>query len=138
VTRRHLLVLGTSAVYALALAAIAFWPTHVDRNVDVLDLPAARWVRELGLSPRAVYAVIEFSANITLFVPLGVLAMLLSARVTWRRAVLVGLVVSGGIEVVQAVARPERTANVSDVVANVVGAALGTGVVMWWRGRSSR
>jgi VanZ family protein len=135
VTRRHLLVLGTSAVYALALAAIAFWPTHVDRNVDVLDFSAARWVRDHGMSPDVVYAVIELGANVALFVPFGVLAMLLSVRVTSVRAVLAAAAVSGAIEVVQALARPERTATISDVVANVLGAAVGAGAVAGWRRR---
>jgi glycopeptide antibiotics resistance protein len=134
VTRR-LLVLGTSAAYALILAVIAFWPTHVDRNVDVLDFSAVRWIHDHGMSPHVVYAVIELSANIALFVPFGALAMLLTVRATWPRTVVAAAAVSGLIEVVQAVARPERTASISDVLANVLGAAVGAGAVACWRRR---
>ncbi len=126
-------------IYGVALLAIGLWPTHVDRNVDVLDSPPARWLQDRGISPDGAYALIEMSANVALFLPLGVLAMMLFPRLTWTRTVLTALLVSGLIELLQALARPGRTANATDVLANALGAAMGAALVLGWRSwRSSR
>ena len=106
------------ALYAAALALIAFWPTPVDRGATGLLREIARVV------PLLSYDVVEFTANIALFVPLGVLLALPLPRL--RVLVLpIALVVTSAIEVGQAVFLAERTASVRDVVANTAGAALG-------------
>lgn len=133
-TRRLRLVLLAASVYGVALLLIAAWPTHVDENLDVLNTAPATWLIDHGLPPNRTYELIETSANVLLFVPFGVLLMLGSLRMTWLRVAAVGLVVSAGIEILQAVALPGRTANVDDVVANTLGAAIGAlGVVLWRR-----
>ncbi|MEJ7634789.1 VanZ family protein [Aeromicrobium sp.] len=119
-----------AAVYGLALGAIAFWPTHVDQGVSVFDTAPGRWLLARGLTYEPTYDALEVSSNVAMFVPLGVLAMMVSRRMTWPRAVLVALVVSGAIELVQAIARPGRTADPQDVIANAAGAALGAGIVL--------
>lgn len=68
---------------------------------------------------------IEFSANILLFVPLGFLLTLL-LRHHWY-GVLLALVLSAGVEVAQIVI-PSRQPSLRDIVANVLGAALGAGL----------
>ena len=106
------------ALYAAALALIAFWPTPVDRGATGLLREIARVV------PLLSHDVVEFTANIALFVPLGVLLALALPR---RRVLVlpIALVVTSAIEVGQAVFLAERTASVRDVVANTAGAALG-------------
>ena len=106
------------ALYAAALALVAFWPTPVDRGATGLLREIARVVPVLS------YDVVEFTANIALFVPLGVLLALALPR---RRALVlpIALVVTSAIEVGQAVFLTERTASARDVVANMAGAALG-------------
>lgn len=106
------------ALYAAALALIAFWPTPVDRGATGLLREIARVV------PLLSYDVVEFTANIALFVPLGVLLALALPR---RRVLVlpIALVVTSAIEVGQAVFLAERTASVRDVVANTAGAGLG-------------
>lgn len=136
--RRLRLVLLAAALYGVALLLIAAWPTHVDENVNVLNSAPARWLIDLGIAPHNTYRLIEASANVVLFVPFGVLLMLASLRVTWLRAVGVALVVSCGIEILQAVALPGRTANAGDVAANVLGAAIGASGVRIWRAVARR
>ena len=136
--RRLRLVLLAAALYGVALLLIAAWPTHVDENVDVLNTAPARWLIDRGIAPHNTYRVIEAAANVVLFVPFGVLLMLASLRLTWLQAVGVALVVSSGIELLQAVALPGRTANAGDVAANVLGAAVGASGVVIWRAVARR
>lgn len=109
--------------YVAVLAGIAFWPTHVDADAR----PFLASITEL--IPWLSYGVIEFTANILLFVPLGVLCTL----VLRRRAVLVvpiALLVTVAIEAGQALLLPDRTAALSDIIANVAGAAVGQLLVL--------
>jgi len=72
--------------------------------------------------------------NIGAFVPLGVLAPLLSPRWrSWPRALLLGLLVSGMVEVTQlglslAMGFPWRVADVDDLLLNTLGTLIGFGV----------
>ena len=69
--------------------------------------------------------VLEFCANIVLFVPAGVLAACwLPPRARWA-AIPVGLALSGIIESIQAIWLVERIPDVRDLVANTLGAAIG-------------
>ena len=117
-------------LYLVILAAIAFWPTHVDERMG----PFLRWVT------RAIswltYDRIEFAANIALFVPFGVLLMLI---LNHRYLVLpIALVATVGIETVQSFMGGRRTPSFTDVVANTAGACVGmliVALVQWLRGR---
>ena len=61
-------------LYGISLAMIALWPVPVDQG-------AAGFLRRVGrVLPILTYPRIEFSANILLFVPLGVLLMLILRR----------------------------------------------------------
>ena len=108
----------------MALLGIAIWPHHIDGS---LGLSILRW-----------YATLEFVANIVLFVPFGALATLSSPRMRWRWAVLGGVLVSGLVELVQATLLPGRTGSLQDVVANTLGAAIGSGLVLGLRRTEGR
>ncbi|KAA9154531.1 VanZ family protein [Microbacterium lushaniae] len=113
---RPLLVVALLA-YIVVLAVIAFWPTHVDRDAgDLLDAIQRAF-------PWATYRRIEFTANIALFAPFGLLATLLLR--SWPLALGLGVTASLAIEFVQEVALPGRTASALDVLANSVGTAVG-------------
>ncbi len=72
--------------------------------------------------------------NIGAFVPLGVLAPMLSPRWrSWSRALLLGLLASGLVEATQLVASlamgfPWRVADVDDLLLNTLGTLIGFGV----------
>ena len=86
--------------------------------------------------PWLTYGVIEFCANILLFVPFGVILAL--ALPTRRRLVLpIALAVTVVIELGQAVLLTQRTPSLRDVLANFLGAAVGLLAVLvieWIRG----
>lgn len=110
-------------LYSGALALIAFWPTPVDRGAaGLLDAitRAAPWL---------TYDLIETTANVLLFVPLGILSALVLPR---RRALVVplALLATLAIETGQALLLAQRTPSLRDVVANVLGAAIGLAIVV--------
>jgi VanZ family protein len=113
-------------LYVGALLLIAFWPTPVDRGVDVVNSWPVRWLESSFGVPRPTgYDIVQTSANVVLFLPLGWLAVALR-RLSWWQVTAAGFVASVGIELGQAWLRPERFATVSDVVANTSGALLGS------------
>lgn len=128
--RSRWLLLATGA-YALALALIGLWKTPVDRGVPVTSFAPVRWTADLfGLDPYQAYSAVESSANVVLFVPLGVLVLLWWPRWGWLHAVGLAFATTVTIEVLQQVLRPERFASLSDVVANTLGGAIGGALVV--------
>jgi VanZ family protein len=122
IPRDRLLVFALLAVYAVALALVAFWPHHVDRDAGPLLDAITR------LLPWATYEVVEFVSNIVQFLPLGALLAVVLRRRPWV-AVAAGLGASIVIETVQGLLLPGRTASALDVFANTLGTALGVGAV---------
>ncbi|GAB3630711.1 hypothetical protein GCM10027421_00640 [Microbacterium shaanxiense] len=121
-TRWHIITV-CAVVYAVALLLVAFWPVPVDTSAAKL----LGWVTEHF--PVLTYRRIEFAANILLFVPFGALLALLMPEMRYLVLPL-GLLVSGGIEIGQAVFLSARFATYSDVIANVAGACIGLVLVV--------
>ncbi|GAA1982609.1 hypothetical protein GCM10009777_15490 [Microbacterium pumilum] len=112
-----------AAGYGLALILIAFWPTPVDRPARGLLWSISEAV------PWLTYDVIEFGANVLLFVPLGILlALALRSRRGWVMPI--ALAVTVLIESGQALFLAERTASIRDVIANSLGAGIGLALVL--------
>lgn len=126
---RHLML--AAAFYGLLLALVGLWPHRMDENLDVGGSAPVRWmVDHLGMTPAQGYTLVEFSANVALFVPLGALAITLLPGMRWRWCVLLGLIVSAAVEIAQDLALPNRTASPRDVLANGIGVALGSGIAV--------
>jgi VanZ like family len=108
-------------LYGISLAMIALWPVPVDSG-------AGGFLRRVtDLVPVLTYARIEFSANILLFVPLGVLLMLI---LRGRYLILpIAFVVTVAIECSQALLLDKRTPSVLDIIANIAGACIGIVIV---------
>lgn len=110
------------AAYGIVLALIAFWPVPVDRGAESLLRDVTRAV------PLLSHGVVEFCANVVLFIPLGVLLALTLRRRVWVMPI--ALVVTVAIETGQALFLAERTPSLGDVVANLSGAGLGIALVL--------
>ena len=120
-------------IYAISLTLIAYWPVPVDAG-------AGRFLRVVTrVLPALTYPRIEFSSNILLFVPLGVLLMLILRR---RHLILpIAIVVTVAIECAQELMLDKRTPSVLDIIANTAGACIGVlivAVVESMRSRSVR
>ncbi|MBG6213276.1 MAG: VanZ family protein [Cryobacterium sp.] len=130
--RRHRLLrrvaLWIALAYIAVLALVAFWPTPVDSGAHGSISSIVLWLHAHGIPAWLDYAVIEFSANIALFIPVGLLVVVLAGARHWWLGSVVGAGVSCAIEFGQLVFLPERFAAVNDVIANSLGALLGTAV----------
>jgi VanZ family protein len=120
-------------VYGISLALIALWPVPVDSGAGGLLRRVTR------VLPALTYARIEFSANILLFVPLGVLLMLILRR---RYLILpIAIATTVAIECSQGLLLDKRTPSLLDIIANTAGACVGmliVAAVESWRGRAVR
>jgi hypothetical protein len=122
---RRLVVRLVLAIYAAAVAVIAFWPVPVDQGIRVGVLRFAGIMRRNGLIGLQ-YEHIEFTANLLMFIPLGLLLTLaLRPRAARWVPPVACFAASALIELVQFTVLPQRFTTVSDLIANTLGGALG-------------
>ncbi|TFD71736.1 VanZ family protein [Cryobacterium sp. Hb1] len=128
--RRHRWLRGCALwvmlAYLVILTLIAFWPTPVDRNAHGSIGAFVTWLHEHGMPNRFGYDTIEFTSNIALFIPIGLLVVVLAGARRWWLGPVIGALISALIELGQLVFLPERFATVNDIVANTLGAVFGT------------
>ncbi len=117
------------AVYGVAVVLVVFepFPSAANGSVDVLY----RLVHALGAPDWVGPGDVEFGLNIVLFAPLTLLGTLLFPRLTWEAWVGLALLVSGAIEYSQLILLPDRSATVTDLVANTLGGLLGALLGRW-------
>ncbi|MHA7191231.1 VanZ family protein [Arthrobacter sp. MDT2-16] len=114
----------------MAVVLIVLWPTPVDRGGADILRRALNFLHERGLPTFVTYGVLEFAANILMFVPLGLFWFLLTPpRLRWW-APAVGFALSTLIEATQFLLIPQRFATPYDVVANTLGTLVGA-VAAW-------
>ncbi|AZI57360.1 VanZ family protein [Nakamurella antarctica] len=88
------------------------------------------------LPPFITFELVEFLANVVMFVPIGVLGILVGGR-GWP-ALISGTMFSVLLELFQALLLPGRVGSVVDVAANTMGVLCGVCVVALWRTRFRR
>lgn len=132
---RTLLLRIVFALYLVAVGFIVWSPTPDAGQFTGIVAGAARLLEQLGLPFEPSYIVLEFVANIALFVPFGMLAM---TAFRWMRVwstTAAGLCTTLLIEGVQ-MFLPTRYSTVSDLIANTLGALIGALAVVAWRRRA--
>ncbi len=121
------LVAGTALVVVAAVGAwLVFQPSAGTSSEAIQRL--SRLVADAGIPYRRASGVVAFGLNVALFVPGAAAAALIWRRVRWWHWVVVGLVVSAGIETLQGLFLVGRDAQVHDLVSNTLGAAVGAGL----------
>jgi glycopeptide antibiotics resistance protein len=83
------------------------------------------WFAEHASTAWITFDRVEFAANVAMFLPLGILAVLWFGVRGWWSAIVIGALVSGAIESAQAVFLETRVPDLRDILANTLGAALG-------------
>lgn len=111
--------------YGILLAFIVFWPSPVDRPIAAMLQRVIAELHERGVPQFVDYALIEFSANVLLFLPVGIFFGLALPIRWWLLAIASGPVLSVLVELIQARLLSERYATVADIVANSIGATIG-------------
>lgn len=117
------------APYLLALLLITWLPAEAAGRVTgivarIAEMVAARGFASFG----AAYTVLEFLANVALFVPLGALLMTGWRRMPWWLPAAGGFALSALIELGQ-ISLPSRFPTLSDLIANTLGALAGAVLV---------
>lgn len=120
-TRRTRWVVALLVVYAMLVALVVLTPVSYAAIVHAIGA----WLRDSLDLDWFGTGWIEFVANIVMFVPLGLLLTLLTRR-HWLGMVL-ALALSAAAELAQIVV-PSRQPSLRDVVANVLGAAVGAAI----------
>lgn len=126
--RRRALLVAASALYATALWWMTLRPTIYDEHAAGLLRRALTLLRSWPGTAWVTFDVVEFAANVAMFVPLGLL--IIGWRGRWWHGILIGSVASSAIETAQLLFLPTRVADVRDVVANTLGAAIGVAVAV--------
>ncbi|MEK0155892.1 VanZ family protein [Arthrobacter oryzae] len=107
------------------LALVAFWPSPVDKPVQGELAGFLLVIHHLGIPGWVNYSFIESTANVLLFVPVGVVAsQAFPTKQPWQLGAF-GLLVSGCIELGQQLFLYERFASPLDLVTNTAGCVIG-------------
>ncbi|KQX05672.1 MULTISPECIES: VanZ family protein [unclassified Leifsonia] len=128
-TRRRRLAAVLMAVYLLVLALVVLWPEPVDKPANHEVYASIIWFHQLGLD-WVTYDMIEFTSNVVMFLPFGIILTVLLGRRLWWLSTLAAVVLSTAIELTQLLLLPDRYPSVRDVIANSIGALIGSLLVL--------
>jgi glycopeptide antibiotics resistance protein len=141
---REILLL-TFVVYLSGLATATLLPNHnsrfaaeaavgIDLHPNLASLTCSSATLPRGSTAHA-FCVHNARGNVMLFFPLGILIPLIWRRLRFWRGIQIAIALSSSIELVQYLSRTwiNRTADVNDVILNVLGAALGLALVFLLR-----
>ena len=120
---RHPIVSAMTLAYLAVVAWLTLTPSSADLESGILGrlagllarYPETEWFTFMRL---------EFIANVAMFVPFGVFFILLFGRRRWWLAILVGVLMTLGIEGIQQLI-PSRVPDVRDLAANSLGTIVG-------------
>ena len=113
------------AALAIPLGLLAFWPSPVDKPVSGQLAAVLTFLHRSGFPRWFNYNVVEASANVVLFMPVGFVASLAFSSKRWWQIGGFGMLVSGCIELGQLLFLHDRFASPSDVVTNTAGVVIG-------------
>jgi glycopeptide antibiotics resistance protein len=116
-------VLTIGGMYAVGLMLVVFTPISHQLNAVTVRMYVF-WTYTLHLGWGVLPDTFGFVLNIVLFVPLGILVVLL-LRVHWWEAALVAVATSCAIELVQAIPALGRETSLADVLSNGIGGLVG-------------
>jgi hypothetical protein len=108
-----------------AVLVIVLWPS---RPAGAEQSSLEQWFADLharGLPGWIGFGLVEFSANVLMFAPLGVLGVLARPPFGAVAVVACGAALSAAVELGQWLLIPGRTGDYRDVIANIIGAVLG-------------
>jgi glycopeptide antibiotics resistance protein len=130
-----------TACYLVLLGWLTLGPQPLDSNGRGLLHRLIRFISGDNTLDWITFALVEFTANIILFIPVGVLFTLMLGWRRWWLAALLGAGLTAAIEFVQ-LSLPNRVTDPRDIVSNSIGAAIGVALVLvftaWRASRPAR
>jgi len=126
--RRRPVLSVVTLVYLLVVGCITLTPHPEDTDLNRFVRDVIEAVRRFPLTSWVTYLGVEFTANIVMFVPMGLLFTLLLGVRRWWLALLIGVFATCLIEGIQSF-MPTRYSEVRDLVSNTLGTVVGIGIV---------
>ncbi|WP_224165152.1 VanZ family protein [Arthrobacter sp. StoSoilA2] len=121
--------------YLGSLGVIGFWPTPVDQPIQGTLATVLNFLHRHGVPPWFDYHVVESSANVAMFIPLGFFAAMAFPTRGWWVITGLGILVSTCMELGQLLFITARFSSVVDVVMNTLGTVIGIAVARLIAGR---
>ncbi|MGF4043255.1 VanZ family protein [Paenarthrobacter nitroguajacolicus] len=115
--------------YVIGLAIVAYWPTPVDKPIQGTLARVLKYLHAQGVPEWFDYQFIEASANVAMFVPLGILATLAMPSKAYWQLVGMGLLASICMELGQLLFITARIYSAVDLVTNTLGCVIGVSVI---------
>jgi glycopeptide antibiotics resistance protein len=122
--RHHPVLSVVTFNYLGVVAFITLGPQPLDDGTDSLVWRLLRLFSRFSATDWITYSMLEFWANVAMFVPVGLFFLLLLGRGRWWLAIVLGVILTCGIEFAQ-VFIPSRVSDPRDILANSTGALVG-------------
>lgn len=138
--RRHPLLSVATFGYLAVVAWVTLGPQPLDDQGRGVLLRVIRLLQGREATDWVTYDGVEFAANVVMFVPLGLMFVLLLGRARWWVAIVLAVLLTAGIEAAQLVL-PGRVTDVRDLASNSIGAVVGVFVALvitWPKARRIR
>jgi glycopeptide antibiotics resistance protein len=111
--------------YASIVLAATLSPTPLDQGYEGAIDKLLAVLHRNGVPEWFGYHKLEFSANVVMFIPLGLLITLLLPTKVWALALIICPALSGAIELTQGALLSQRFASWGDITSNSIGAIIG-------------
>lgn len=111
--------------YLVGLALVGFWPVPVDKPIQNRLATVLNYLHEVGVPRWVDYQFVEASANLALFIPLGILVAVALPTRPWWLLCGIGLSASFFMELGQLLFIAARFASLTDIVTNTLGGVIG-------------
>jgi len=108
-----------AAVYLVGLVIVCLTP-------DSFVITASKAARRTA--PFASFSTLDAALNVVLFVPLGLLVLLMVGRKRWITVVIVGIIGSCWLQLAEMVWLPTTGASTGSFLEHIGGAAIGVGL----------
>jgi glycopeptide antibiotics resistance protein len=124
VIRRHPVLVPVTLAYLAVVGWVTLGPQPLDaRGMGILRQILRLFARN-DLTSWVTYDLVESSANVAMFVPIGLLFLLLLGSRYWWLAFLIGVALTCAIEFTQ-LFLPGRYSDPRDILMNSLGALVG-------------
>ncbi|MGN6197947.1 VanZ family protein [Humibacter sp.] len=122
--RRHPILSVLTLLYLAGVAWITLGPQPQVASKGSIVMQVLRILWEHPATDWITYSGVEFTANIAMFVPIGLFFLLLFGRSRWWVAMGVPFLMTLSIETAQ-IWIPGRVSDIRDVISNTIGAVVG-------------